>query len=552
MGKDIPNTWVELKINELTKVVAGGTPSTTRTDYFDGNVPWITPADLSGYTEKYIGKGRKNLSELGLKNSSAKLLPANTVLFSSRAPIGYVAIAKNELATNQGFKNLLPNEFYDPSFAYYYLKHIKDFVESQASGTTFKEISGSKMGELPFLLPPLEEQRRISKKLDELFAHMDLVNRKLDIVPELIKAFRESVLTLAVSGRLSEEVFSEEYYSEIESRYVGNKDINPCTTDEIRSAKQVFNNFSDKSWRLYPLELLVDFQRGIPYGIVQTGNDVENGVPTVRAGDIKGLEIKEGLKKVDKFIEEQYSRTRLKGGEVLLSIRGTVGNAAVAPDQYVGYNISREVALIPVIPAVYPKYIAILLQSPEGFKILSDKVKGIAQRGINLSDLRRFPVPLPTINEQKKIVEKVEALYAKADSIEAHYLSLMEKAINLPKILLSKAFKGELAEKDERDEPAGELLMRIIESKKREVVNLTDTKSKLPQSKPMVMTNKPLKEEIYSHFKKGLFSFEDLSQKLRSRQYTDIRDELYRLLEGNTLVAVFDAKKEKQFFQLKK
>ena len=204
MERELPKGWIEIKMHELTKIISGGTPNTSKPEFFDGKISWITSADLSGYNQKYISQGRKNISELGLKNSSAQLLPKDTVLFSSRAPIGYVAIAKNQLSTNQGFKSLLPNDAFNSSYAYYYLKYLKDFAESQASGTTFKELSGKKMGELPFLLPPLAEQQRIVAKLDTAFLHLDTLKKSVQRIPELLKRFRQLVLTQAVTGKLTE------------------------------------------------------------------------------------------------------------------------------------------------------------------------------------------------------------------------------------------------------------------------------------------------------------------------------------------------------------
>jgi len=109
--KELPKGWKWTTLGEIGEVASGGTPSTKIAQYWNGSIGWITPADLSGYEGKYIGKGRKNISIEGLNKSSARLLPKGTILFSSRAPIGYVAIAKNELATNQGFKNLIPSKF---------------------------------------------------------------------------------------------------------------------------------------------------------------------------------------------------------------------------------------------------------------------------------------------------------------------------------------------------------------------------------------------------------------------------------------------------------
>lgn len=115
----LPSSWLWTTLGEIGVVKAGGTPSTTNSDNFGGEIAWITPADLTGYKKKFIGKGRKSLSEKGLKSSSAILLPKGTVLFSSRAPIGYVAIAENPVSTNQGFKNLIPSDFIFNEYIYY-------------------------------------------------------------------------------------------------------------------------------------------------------------------------------------------------------------------------------------------------------------------------------------------------------------------------------------------------------------------------------------------------------------------------------------------------
>jgi len=153
----LPEGWKWVKLKEIGKIVSGGTPSTKIKDYFDGNIPWITPSDLTGYKDKFISKGKRNISEIGLKNSSAKLLPKGSILFSSRAPIGYVVISNSEVATNQGFKNLIPSKEVFNEFVYYYLKASKSLAQSLASGTTFLEISAGNFGSIPIPLPPLPE-----------------------------------------------------------------------------------------------------------------------------------------------------------------------------------------------------------------------------------------------------------------------------------------------------------------------------------------------------------------------------------------------------------
>ena len=155
-------SWKTYKLSDIGTVVGGATPSTTVERFYGGDIPWLTPKDLSNFQDRYIERGERNITQEGLDSCSAQLLPANTVLFSSRAPIGYVAIAKTPIATNQGFKSIIPNEKVDSLFLYYILKYNKDKIEAMGSGTTFKEVSGAVMKNVEISLPGLEEQRRIA------------------------------------------------------------------------------------------------------------------------------------------------------------------------------------------------------------------------------------------------------------------------------------------------------------------------------------------------------------------------------------------------------
>ena len=158
---EIPDSWTFVRLKHIGIIVGGGTPKTNTPSYWDGEIPWLTPADLSGYTAMYISSGGRKITEEGLKSSSAQLMPKGTVLYSSRAPIGYVAISANPIATNQGFKSVVPFNFSMSEYLYYCLKARTSDVEQRATGTTFKEISGSAMAETIIPLPPIAEQQRI-------------------------------------------------------------------------------------------------------------------------------------------------------------------------------------------------------------------------------------------------------------------------------------------------------------------------------------------------------------------------------------------------------
>ena len=162
--------WIKCKIKDIGSVVGGATPSTKKEEnYLNGKIAWITPKDLSNFRGRYIGQGERNITETGMNSCSTQLLPVNTVLFSSRAPIGYVAIAANEVCTNQGFKSVIPNENINPMFLYYLLKYNKDKIENMGSGTTFKEVSGTTMKNIVVSVPAnIKEQEKIACILDTI------------------------------------------------------------------------------------------------------------------------------------------------------------------------------------------------------------------------------------------------------------------------------------------------------------------------------------------------------------------------------------------------
>ena len=161
--------WIECTLDKLGEIVGGATPSTKCEDYYGGSIPWITPKDLSSFKGRYITSGERNITEKGLASCSAQMMPKDAVLFTSRAPIGYVAIASQSVCTNQGFKSIVVNEKADPLFVYYLLKYNKDAIEAMGSGTTFKEVSGKTMRAVKVRIPlDVSYQKRIAAVLDSL------------------------------------------------------------------------------------------------------------------------------------------------------------------------------------------------------------------------------------------------------------------------------------------------------------------------------------------------------------------------------------------------
>lgn len=185
----IPEDWEVKAIGDVADVIGGGTPSTKDVNNFGGDIPWITPRDLSNYQFRYIRKGERNITKEGLENSSAKLLPKETILLTTRAPIGYVAIADNEVTTNQGFRSLIPKKEAISLFLYYLLKLNTEYLKAHSSGTTFGELSGSTLKSLKFPFPSISEQTLIAKILSDLDSKIELnrqMNKTLEAIGEAL------------------------------------------------------------------------------------------------------------------------------------------------------------------------------------------------------------------------------------------------------------------------------------------------------------------------------------------------------------------------------
>ena len=191
--------WKIGTISDLGTVVGGSTPSKTKPEYYTNTgIAWITPKDLSINKSKFISHGENDITELGLKNSSATLMPKGTVLFSSRAPIGYIAIASDEVTTNQGFKSVVPYSEIGTAFVYFFLKQSLPVIEGAASGSTFKEISGSAMKNIPAIVPDRSTLDQFNSFCAPIFAQQKILedqNHSLAIL-------RDALLPKLMSGAI--------------------------------------------------------------------------------------------------------------------------------------------------------------------------------------------------------------------------------------------------------------------------------------------------------------------------------------------------------------
>jgi type I restriction enzyme S subunit len=509
----VPFGWETCEIGQVTDVVGGATPASKDPLNFsdvDG-IPWITPADLSGYKSMYIVRGKRNLTEKGFAESSTAMIPTGSILFSSRAPVGYVAIAANAVCTNQGFKSFVLPHGLESRFVYQYIKHIKPLAEQRATGTTFKELSGRAAAQLPLLIAPFNEQKRIADKLDTVLSKVDACRERLDRIPNILKRFRQAVLAAAASGDLTKDWRSENPKDAIASLLAqrvhaehqsagGHKAGNaaPPTEDVHDLLPEMF----PAAWELVTLRDLVAPDRPITYGILKPGPDIENGVRYIRVADFPNEQLNlRGIRRTSHEMDNAFKRSRLKSGDLLMSIRGTVGRVISIPSELEGANITQDSARLSIQSAMNSDFVLWFLRSEMAQVRMRGAVKGVAVRGINIGDVRALQVPLPSRGEQDEIVRRVRTLLGYAERLEANFNAARSQVDRLTPALLAKAFRGELVPQDPSDEPASELLERIRSSRAlqpkryRLIHGLSSPVKRPPRLEVKVLTRKEVQDK---------------------------------------------------------
>ena len=198
----LPSGWIKTKINYISELIGGGTPSRKNLQYFDGNIVWLTPTEIPKHKIAMMSNSREKITKLGLQKSSAKLIPKDAVLLTSRASIGFVAIAGTQVTTNQGFASFVCNNSTFNHYLAYWLWGNKALLEINATGTTFKEIPKSKLRNLEIPLPPLNEQHRIVTKTESIFSKIDAVEKTVSESISALDTLKQSVLKQAFEGNL--------------------------------------------------------------------------------------------------------------------------------------------------------------------------------------------------------------------------------------------------------------------------------------------------------------------------------------------------------------
>jgi type I restriction enzyme S subunit len=389
--------WQTKPIGDVFKVVNGGTPKTGVASNWDGPHAWITPAEMGNLDTPFISESRRTLTDEGLR-TGAELVPGGSIILSSRAPIGHLVINEIPMAFNQGCKGLIPSPAIDTKFAYYFLLTNVPLLESLGTGATFKELSGGKLKEVDFQFPDLGEQHRIVTLLDEAFA--DIATAK------------------------------------------SNAEKN------LQNTRLVFERYllsvlNDKKWKW---STLGDLCTSVEYGS-SAKSKAENGIPVLRMGNIQDgrLDWKNLVFTDD---QEEIQKYLLKQNDVLFNRTNSpelVGKTAIykseMPAIFAGYliRIHRKDDLLDGDFLTYFLNSQIALDYGKSVVISS-----VNQANINGTKLKSYPIPAPSLKEQKTIVKKLDELAQETHRLETIYRQKLTALDDLKKSLLHQAFSGQL------------------------------------------------------------------------------------------------------------
>lgn len=384
------------------KIINGGTPKSNVTSFWNGDIPWITPKDMGKLQTKYTSSTLRNITEDGLKNSSAKIVPRNSVILSTRAPIGYLAINKVEMSFNQGCKGLVPNNNINPEYLFYFLTSCVEMLNKLGTGATFKEISTKKLQNLEIPVPSLQEQEKIVERLD--------------------KVFRTNEKSIKLKKSISDKFIG--YYK------LKINDLFTQLEEEI-----TISNFVNDSKK--------DIVDG-PFGSnLKREHFVSSGIEVLKLQDIKENNIHKKSKDYvtkDKFLE--LKRHSFKPNDLILTKLGNpLGICAIIKDQE--GLIVADLLRVRCKNLLDAKFLMYQINSLGFQKIINSFQRGATRPRIRISDFRDMKIKTCSNKEKIEIVELIEKL----DSLKTQYLSnnktLIDNYLYLITSVLNKEFSYE-------------------------------------------------------------------------------------------------------------
>lgn len=417
--------WKVVPLREVARLGTGHTPSRSVDEYWvNCTIPWVTVTDIRDHGEWSLAplqSTKQHISELGLANSAAILHPAGTVMLSRTASIGFSCITGKEMATTQAFVTWTPNEsMLNGKYLHAALKAMSQQYDYLAYGATHLTIYFPDIKTLRIPLPPLEDQDLIAAFLDRETAKIDELVVEQRRLMELLKEKRQAVISHAVTRGLNPDA--------------------PLKPSGIEWIGEVPDH-----WTVSPLKNLTEPGRPIMYGIVLPGPDVGWGIPILKGGNVKPSRMNlDAMARTTPEIEAPYKRARLRQGDLVYSIRGTIGDCEPVPRELDGANITQDVARVAVASEHCASWVRWALLSRPIREELACGSLGAAVRGVNIFDLKRVRIAVPPVAEQVVIADFIDREAAKLDDLAAEAQRAIDLLQERRTALISAAVTGQI------------------------------------------------------------------------------------------------------------
>jgi type I restriction enzyme, S subunit len=465
----IPPNWEKTTINEITlKMRAGGTPRKSHSEYYsNGKIPFVKIQDLSE-RKKYLTETENFITSKGLENSSAWLVPKNTILYSMYGSYGIPQINRIPVSTNQAIIALiLPEKLIDINYIYYYLIKMKPEIQHALRGTTQQNLSKTRIKKFEINIAPYNEQKRIVKRIEKLLSRIESSENTLKKTGKKLKLFSSSVIFYSFIGVLTNK-WRE---NNLSIANIGYKKILELDKRSDRKYNNVYSDFKlpklPQGWKYIQMSKLVENPRDDivdgPFGSnLKTSDYTKSGVPIIKIQNVeRNRFINTNIDYISKEKSEELKRHSYKKGQIVITKLGDpLGRACIVPDHVENGVIVADIVRIRNINKIMDKkYLTYLINSPLIANQLATKVKGTTRPRVNLTHIRGLQVPICSIEEQQKIVQNLDKYLTNISSIDIHRQT--QNIDNLKYSILVKAFKGNLVPQDPGDEPASKLLERI-------------------------------------------------------------------------------------------
>lgn len=396
------NGWLTKTLGDLCDVVGGGTPPKDKPAFYSGDIPWATVRDMR---QDVITETEFRITKDAVKSSATNIIPSGNVVIATRVGLGKVCLLGQDTAINQDLRGIVPRSEKTMAvrYLYWWLKSIADVIVAEGTGATVQGVKLPFVKSLQIPVPPLAEQQRIVGLLDEAFE--GLANAKANAEKNLQNA------------RALFESHLQSVFTQRGPGWVGKR-----------------------------LEEVADASCSLSYGIVQPGEEYTDGMAVVRPTDLtKKVITLDGLKRINPKLADGYKRTTLRGGELLLCVRGSTGVASIASPELVGANVTRGIVPIRFDHSlILPEFAFHLINSEPVQSQIRAKTYGAALMQINIRDLRVITLSIPPLQEQKRLAANLDDLRAETQRLAAIYEQKLAALEALKKSLLHQAFSGEL------------------------------------------------------------------------------------------------------------